>query len=80
MNFCNDKNKLTTFIDWCFQSTPHHDDEGVTKEDIFYSTDPMGTMKKNLKNSNQELLALIKIMPMTEEIKARISDLRKTII
>ena len=40
----------------------------------------MGTMKKDLKNSNQELLALIKIRPMTEEIKARIGDLRKIIV
>ena len=40
----------------------------------------MGTMKKDLKISNQELLARIKIEPMTEEIKARISDLRKTIV
>ena len=52
----------------------------VTKEDIFYSTDPMGTVKKDLENSNQELLALIKIIPMTAEIKARISDLRQTIV
>ena len=52
----------------------------VTKEDVFYSTDPMGTVNKALKNSNQELLALINIRPMTEEIKARISDLRQTIV
>ena len=52
----------------------------VIEEDIFYSTGPMGTMKKDLKNSNQELLALIKIRPMTEEIKARISNLRKRIV
>ena len=52
----------------------------VIEEGIFYSTDPMGTMKKALKKSNQELLALIKIRPMTEEIKERISDLRKRIV
>ena len=52
----------------------------VTDEDIFYSTNPMGNVKKALTKSNQELLALIKIKPMTEEIKARISDLRQTIV
>ena len=52
----------------------------VTEEDIFYSTDPMGTMKKDLKRSNQELLTLIKIRPMTEEIKARIFYLRQIIV
>ena len=52
----------------------------VTEEDIFYSTGPMGTMNKALKKSNQELLTLIKIRPMIEEIKARIGDLRKTIV
>ena len=52
----------------------------ITKEDIFYSTDPMGTVKKALKNSNQELLTLIKIRPMTKEIKERIGDLRETIV
>ena len=52
----------------------------VTEEYVFYSTEPMEILKKALKNSNQELLALIKMRPMTEEIKARISDLRKTII
>ena len=52
----------------------------VTEEDIFYSTDPMGTMKKDFKNSNQELLRLIKTKPMTKEIKARIGDLRQTIV
>ena len=51
----------------------------VTEEDIFYSTNPMGTMKKALKKSNQERLKLIVIKPGTEEIKARIDDLRKTI-
>ena len=40
----------------------------------------MGIVKKDLKNSNQELLRLIVIRPMTEEIKARIGDLRKTIV
>ena len=52
----------------------------VTEEDVFYSTDPMGNVKKDLKNSNQELLTLIKIRPMTEEIKAIIGDLRQTIV
>ena len=51
----------------------------VTKEDIFYSIDPIETMKKDLKRSNQELLRLIVIRPETEEIKARIDDLRQTI-
>ena len=40
----------------------------------------MGTMNKVLKNSNQEILALIKIRPMTEEIKEIIRDLRQTIV
>ena len=40
----------------------------------------MGTVNKDLKIFNQELLILIKIRPMTEEIKARIGDLRKTIV
>ena len=52
----------------------------VTEEDIFYSTDPMGTVKKDLKKSNQELLALINIRPIIEEIKTRISDLRQTTV
>ena len=52
----------------------------VTEEYIFYSADPMGTVNNALKKSNQELLALIKIRPMTEEIKARIYVLRKTIV
>ena len=52
----------------------------VTEEDIFYSTDLVGTMKKDLKSSNQELFALIKIRTMTKEIEARISDLRQTIV
>ena len=39
----------------------------------------METMKKDLKNSNQELLILIVIRPMIEEIKTRIDDLRKKI-
>ena len=52
----------------------------VTKKDIFYSTDPMGTVKKALKNFNQELLTLIKVRPVTEEIKSRIGDLRQTIV
>ena len=51
----------------------------VTEEDIFYSTDPMETMKKALKNSNQELLRLIAIRPGTKEIKARMDELRQTI-
>ena len=62
------------------QSTLHHDDEVFIEEHIFYSNDLMGTMKKDLKKSNQELLRLIKIRPMTEEIKARIGDLMKTIV
>ena len=52
----------------------------VAEEDMFYSTNPMGTVKKALKNSNQELLALIKIRPMTKEIKEIISYLRQTIV
>ena len=60
--------------------TPHHNNEVVTEEDIFYSIDLIKTVKKDLKMCNQELLALIKIRPMTEEIKARISDLRQTIV
>ena len=79
MNFCNDKNKLTTFIDRSFKSTPHQDDEVVAEEDIFYSTEPMETVKKALKKSNQELLRLMVIKPRIEEIKARIDDLRQTI-
>ena len=49
----------------------------VINEYIFYSADPMETVKKDLKNSNQELLRLIVIRPKTKEIKARIDDLRK---
>ena len=52
----------------------------VTEEDIFYSTNPIGTVKKDLKKSNPELLTLIKIRPMTEEIKERIGDLRQKIV
>ena len=52
----------------------------LTKEDIFYSTDPMVILSKALKKSNQEIITLIKIRPMTEEIKARIGDLRQTIV
>ena len=51
----------------------------VTEEDIFYSTNPMETVKKDLKNSNQELLRLIVIRPRTKEIKARIDGLRQKI-
>ena len=51
----------------------------VADEDIFYSYDLMGIVKKDLKNSNQELLRLIVIRPMTEEIKAIIDDLRQKI-
>ena len=40
----------------------------------------MGTVNKALKKANQELLTLIKIKPMTEEIKAGIGDLRETIV
>ena len=61
-------------------STPHQDNEIVIEEDIFCSTYPMGTMKKDLKKSNKELLTLIKIRPVTEEIKARIGDLRQKIV
>ena len=39
----------------------------------------METIKKDLKNSNQELLRLIVIRPGTGEIKARIDDLGQTI-
>ena len=49
------------------------------EEDIFYSTEPMETVNKALKKSNQELLRLIVIRPKTEEIKARIDDLRQKI-
>ena len=51
----------------------------VSEEDILYSIEPMETVKKALENSNQELLRLIVIRPRTEEIKARIDDLRKKI-
>ena len=51
----------------------------IAEEYIFYSTDPMETVKKDLKNSNQELLRLIVIRPMSEEIKAKIDDLMQTI-
>ena len=40
----------------------------------------MGTVKKDLNKSNQELLALIKVRPMIEEIKERIFDLRQIIV
>ena len=51
----------------------------VTEEGIFYSTNPMETVKKDLKNSNHELLRLIVIRPETEEIKEKLDDFRQII-
>jgi len=51
-------------------------DDEVIEEEIFYSTNPMETIRKALKRENIELLGLISRRPMTEEISARINELK----
>jgi hypothetical protein len=54
-------------------------DDEVIEEEIFYSTNPMETVRKALKRENIELLGLISRRPMTEEINARINELKAQI-
>ena len=54
-------------------------DDEVIEEEIFYSTNPMETVRMALKRETIELLDLISIRPMTEEISARINELKAQI-
>ena len=53
--------------------------EVITNEDIFYSTNPMETIRKLIKKLNIELISLLKFKPQTPEIKERIIILMEDI-
>ena len=49
------------------------------EDEIYYSIDPMDTIKKALKKVNIEMISLACIRPMTQEIRARIEELKEQI-
>lgn len=57
------------------EGTPYQGDD----VEIYYSTDPMDTVKLALKKCSQDLFDMILIDPMTEEIQAQIDELRRNI-
>ena len=50
------------------------------EDEIYYSIDPMDTIKNALKKENIEMISLACIRPMTQEIRARIEELKEQII
>jgi hypothetical protein len=54
-------------------------DDEVFEEEIFYSKNPMETVRKALKRENIELLGLIRRRPMTKEINTRINEMKAQI-
>ena len=59
------------------QCTSSGDEE--LEDEIYYSIDPMDTIKKALKKENIEMISLDCISPMTQEIRARIEELKEQI-
>jgi hypothetical protein len=54
-------------------------DDEVIEEEIFYSKNPMETVRKALKRENIELLGLISKRLMIEEINTIINELKSQI-
>jgi hypothetical protein len=53
--------------------------EDIDEDKIFYSTDPMTSVTKALKNANIEYLGFISKRPLTQDDRARIVELQNTI-
>jgi len=51
----------------------------IHEDEIFYSTNPMETVRKALKKANIEYLGLINKRPLTQEDMARIVEIKTTI-
>ena len=53
--------------------------EDIDQDEIFYSTNPMTTITKDLKKASIEYLGLISKRPLTQEDRERIVELQNTI-
>lgn len=66
-------------------ATPPHQSSALDlgdeelEDEISYSIDPMDTIKKALKKENIKMISLACIRPMTQEIRARIKELKEQI-